>query len=362
MNISNINSSTLKRRRRRMSSNIQSKDINSMEIFIQLCFCSNEKFAYETMKILFSSRYKYSLNLCDEFGCNILMYTLRYQRYKLFDFLLNDISLDINLQSKDQQGNTILHYAIIYANHNIQIIENLIEKFNKFAIDTDERNIFGFTPLLLAAFCGRYNIVMTLLNKTDASPFVRDNIQLKNLFDYIEIDMKQRKDTRPLSHCSNSSRKSIRLRIQLYQTLPLRSETQNYSYKNFFENILPQAINDCSGSIRSSILTMFDLDNLSTDLKHLINYINQRYPQINTSRKQNHSQHTTKFVCQYEDSKTNVHNIFNLFDPKLRPKAMPPKELTTQSNKTPITFKRLGNKLALVATLSRHEDNNKTSK
>ena len=31
-----------------------------------------------------------------------------------------------------------------------QIMENLIEKFNKFGIDIDERNIFGFTPLLLA--------------------------------------------------------------------------------------------------------------------------------------------------------------------------------------------------------------------
>jgi hypothetical protein len=40
----------------------------------------------------------------------------------------------------------------------------------------------------LAAFCGRYDFVLTLLNKGNASPFVRDYIQLKNLFDYLEID------------------------------------------------------------------------------------------------------------------------------------------------------------------------------
>jgi ankyrin repeat protein len=77
------------------------------------------------------------------------MYTLRYQRYQLFDFLLNEKSLDLNLRSKDRQGNTILHYAIIYGKNNALIMENLIEIFNKFGIDNDQRNIFGFTPLLL---------------------------------------------------------------------------------------------------------------------------------------------------------------------------------------------------------------------
>jgi ankyrin repeat protein len=82
------------------------------------------------------------------------MYTLRYQRYHLFNYLLNEITLELNLRSKDRQGNTIIHYAIIYGKDDPTIIENLIEKFNKFGIDTDERNIFGFTPLLL----GKNNI------------------------------------------------------------------------------------------------------------------------------------------------------------------------------------------------------------
>jgi hypothetical protein len=43
--------------------------------------------------------------------------------------------------------------------------------------------------IYLAAFCGRYDLVLILLTKTDASPFVRDHIQLKSMFDYIENDM-----------------------------------------------------------------------------------------------------------------------------------------------------------------------------
>jgi hypothetical protein len=41
------------------------------------------------------------------------------------------------------------HSSSSTQSYDSQIIENLIEKFNKFGINTDERNIFGFTPLLL---------------------------------------------------------------------------------------------------------------------------------------------------------------------------------------------------------------------
>ncbi len=145
------------------SSSSQSKSVNSFPVLIQLCIYPNEQYAYETMKILFSSRRNYSVNVCDEFGCNVLMYTLRYHRYQLFHFLLDEISLDLNLRSKDRQGNTILHYAIIYGKDDSQILEKLIEKFNKFGIKTDERNIFGFTPLLLGKVLEEFSSIMKIL-------------------------------------------------------------------------------------------------------------------------------------------------------------------------------------------------------
>jgi ankyrin repeat protein len=77
------------------------------------------------------------------------MYSLRYQRYRLFNFLLNEIDLNLDFHAKDQQGNTILHYAILYAGNDTQIMDRLIEKYKKFAINIDERNSQGFTPLLL---------------------------------------------------------------------------------------------------------------------------------------------------------------------------------------------------------------------
>ncbi|CAF0804907.1 unnamed protein product [Rotaria sordida] len=359
------------------SASTQSKNLHSVPILIQLCIYPDEDYAYQTMKTLFSSRYHSSPNVWDEFGCNILMYTLRYQRYQLFDFLLNETSLDLNLRSKDRQGNTILHYAVIYGKDDTKIMENLIEKFLKFGIDIDERNIFGFTPLLFAMFCGRYDLVLTLLTKTDASPFVRDYIQLTNMLDYIEIDAKHREfyttiqNNRLHSQDSCLTRESTRLCIQLHKTLPPQSNSpcqtiQHHPYMNFFENIFPRAVRDRSGSIRSSILKMLDKKSLSSDLTCLIQYINQRYPRINTLRKSDNYRNITKtkLPFQCENSKTNVHNIFNLFDPDLRPKARISKIITTEHSqhvKTPITFKRLGTKLTVLAALSRPQTSNKTA-
>jgi hypothetical protein len=168
------------------------------------------------------------------------------------------------------------------------------------------------------------------------------------------------------------SRESTRLHIQLYQTLPQRSKTAHHTihhhpYKNFFENVFPQAVQDQSGAMRSSILKIFEIEDLSTDLTRLIQYINRRYPRINTAKRQETSRvmtaTTTKLALQRENSKTNVHTIFNLFDPDPRPKAVLPKPIITTSNvKTPITFRRLGTKLTVLAAISRPQTSNKRSR
>src|ERR1700722_14596545 len=54
--------------------------------------------------------------------------------------------------------------------------------------------------MFLAIYCGRYDLVLTLLTQTDASPFVRDYIQLKNMLDYVEIDAKQTEFIRKLQN------------------------------------------------------------------------------------------------------------------------------------------------------------------
>ena len=130
--------------------NISSNEkIPSLPILIQLCLYPDENESLNVIKSLFSSNYSYSPNVSDQFHCNALMYTLRYQRYRLFHFLIEETSIHLNLRATDKQGNTILHYAVVYDGFHFEILEKLIEKCNQYKIDIDQRNQFGFTPLLL---------------------------------------------------------------------------------------------------------------------------------------------------------------------------------------------------------------------
>ena len=337
-----------------------SKDSTCVPSLIQLCSHADEGFAYRTMRLLLSPKYNYSVNVYDGFGCNVLMYSLRYKRMRLFDFLLNHNSIDLNFQSKDRFGNTILHYAIIYGGNTTNILEKLIEKYLKFGLNLDERNYFGYTPLLLgkrdfvclsrkinththtlflAVFCGRYDYVLTLLSKTDVSPFVRDTIQLKNMFDYLEFKSRPAQTSQYNKHLIN----------QFYQTIPADEKT--YRYKNFFEHFFLQTIQDQTNSYRSLINRTFQ----SESLTNLRIYLVKRYPKISLTKSTNrlpigiNTQNNT-------NSKVYVHEILNLFDPNLKPKAfvLPSitKPLIIQQKKPSLTLKKLSTKITTVSAFS----------
>ena len=141
------------------------KDSNAQSILIQLCLRPDEDEACRTVTKLLSSRSRWSPNLSNEFHCNALMCSLRYQRFRLFDYFLNETLADLDLRAKDQQGNSILHYAVFYSKDHPSVIEHLLDKLNKYRIDVDQRNNFGFTPSLF----GQTSPVRVLRTSTSSS-------------------------------------------------------------------------------------------------------------------------------------------------------------------------------------------------
>lgn len=341
----------------------------SIPLPIQLCFYPNEKHAYHTMKVLFSSRFRSPSNVSDRFGCNILMYALRCQRYHLFNLLLNDIALDVNLRSQDQQGNNVLHYAVVYDKDGTKLVEKVLEIFQRFGMGVDERNEYGLTPLLLgnhgqrsfarqralsvrlAIFCGRYDVALTLLKNADASPFARDHIHLRNVLDYATLD--EQRTCRPSEH------ESVRLRLLLHQIFAARAATatplNEQSLKSFFEHFLPSAMHDKSDASRASVIAWFHTSHSPSNLTELIRYVHERYPQMKSLRRRLEADGTSRMIRYCASSKANLHDIIRLFDPDLRPKATLPKEpgrhRAMSHGKTPTTFKRVGTRVAAVVTL-----------
>ena len=144
---------------------------------------------------------------------------------------------------------------------------------------------------------------------------------------------------------------------------------QNYTNKDFIGTTLTRAIHDQSGSLRLSIVKMYDMGNSSMNLNHLLNYLNRRYPRVKILKQSEYLQLDTiptKFTFQRENSKAYVHDILNLFDPNLRTKVRAPQILLTPSSKTvvsttktPTKFKQLGTKIKVVSAFSRAKGDKK---
>ena len=54
--------------------------------------------------------------------------------------------------------------------------------------------------MVLAVFCGRYDVGLALLTKADASPFARDHVRLMNILDYVAIDQERPVESTPQHH------------------------------------------------------------------------------------------------------------------------------------------------------------------
>ncbi|CAF1325531.1 unnamed protein product [Adineta ricciae] len=290
---------------------------------------SNELCACRKIRQLISSNRHFSPNICDEFGCNLLMYCLRFQYHRLLHLLLDEVSLDLDFSAKDQQGNTILHYAIIYSEGNLEIIDRLIRKYEEFYVEIDQRNALGFTPLLFAAFCARYDLVHLFLVKTKASPFVRDYIQYKNLFEYIQHDTMQKK---------HDNGKAI-------------SDIFKQS-SNFFENLFSAMTQTELERLRCLLKKRFNFQYLPVDLLQLVK---QRYSQIQI----NQTLEISKTNHEQDNSKISIHCILQLYDPNPRPKILP--LVSPQASNKPMKFKQLGTKITKLNAFTRSSTRKKSS-
>lgn len=123
--------------------------LSSLPILIQLSIHPDEIYSFETIESLTKFDFEFSLNVFDSFRSNLLMFTIRFQRLRLFEYFLNELFFHFDFRSKDRRGNTILHYSVIYFPDDLRLFELLIDKFNENHLEIDPRNSFGFTPLIL---------------------------------------------------------------------------------------------------------------------------------------------------------------------------------------------------------------------
>ena len=164
----------------------------------------------------------YIINSIDKKGETLLSYAINNNNYKLCDLLLNNPKL--NLDYKDNNGNSYLHLAV--KNQNEKIINNLIEK----DINLNNKNNFGKTPLQIAYEYGNKSIIKILNNYAM-------NILMRNNEHKLSTKFKTRKTTND-NKKSNISTKTLKNNKSEFKLLkynlksPKRNNDNDYINNN----------------------------------------------------------------------------------------------------------------------------------
>lgn len=130
---------------------LEKNGTESFPLLIQLCLDLDENSFSKLIQSLFQSKKSISWNVKDHFHCSFFMYLIRYQRYRVIEMILNEFSFNWDFHQTDRDGNGILHYAIIYFHQNHFLFIKLIDHFHRNQFNVDQRNRYGWTPLLLGS-------------------------------------------------------------------------------------------------------------------------------------------------------------------------------------------------------------------
>ena len=164
--------------------------------------------------------------------------------------------------------------------------------------------------------------------------------------DRLSLSLNPPEDTSPMS--SRVSRTFLRRQGTSSEAM------EQEDHRQIFHEHFWRSFADPTELTRSSMKKLFETRDSFSHLAHLVDYIHRRYPSIPLPRRHENCSvlPTIASLSLLDETKLSIHDLFNLFDPHLRSKAMPTRKRTGKSIpplvKTPVTLKRFGTKLSVT--------------
>ncbi|ELU18072.1 hypothetical protein CAPTEDRAFT_195865 [Capitella teleta] len=105
---------------------------------------------------------------------DVLMWSVFLNRSREVSLILeSDGAMDIDLQRKDADGNTSLHYAVLH--NNSRNLKKLCQLMRKYDLSVDIKDQSGFTPYLHSVREGKDDCAVTLLQYGGANRGIHDS-------------------------------------------------------------------------------------------------------------------------------------------------------------------------------------------
>ncbi|ESP03115.1 hypothetical protein LOTGIDRAFT_171719 [Lottia gigantea] len=104
----------------------------------------------------------------EKHGRSVLLWVCYFGRENELSVLLKEVGSELDIQEKDNQGSTCLHYAT--SMNSSTMVLALVKMFNRIRISVDIADGQGFTPYILARRLGHRDVANILLKQGNASP------------------------------------------------------------------------------------------------------------------------------------------------------------------------------------------------
>jgi len=279
------------------------------------------------------------INSIDKKGETLLSYAINNNNYKLCDLLLNNPKL--NLDYKDNNGNSYLHLAV--KNQNEKIINNLIEK----DINLNNKNNFGKTPLQIAYEYGNKSIIKILNNyamnilmrnnehklstkfktRITTNYNKKSNISTKTLknnkseFKLLKYNLKSPKRNNDNDYINNNNQKENRMLSKycnFYKSNPhflIKSSNEMNRY-NISNSILTSRRENKNNikSLKSNLTKDEEGEEISkTDNNNLLNYTSKDTKFITDAKEKSNivDDMSSSFIISQSSDSKNIYNNIN---------------------------------------------------
>ena len=240
------------------------------------------------------------VNEKDKNGNTILFYEIEKNDKENMKLILDVDILDLNIKNKD--GDSYLHYAI--KNHNYNLIHSLIRK----GIDLNIQNNLGNSPLHLAYELND-NVMINILIKNNI------NTKLKNKKGQIAEEINKKNNNYDLNNNLNKNDDIYFLKRSNTQTNKNINNFNNFDFneedfesmnENFNSEELNKSLNKYKYSYSNNINSKFENKTFFSNSDSNKNKINKNY------NYKNFPEVSTDFISESLNKKENNEDFFNL--------------------------------------------------
>jgi ankyrin repeat protein len=206
----------------KMGMKVDSKDKFGRTCLMLACLCDHEEYGLQLAKVLM--KHDANINMVDSLGRTALFIAVTEKREKLFDYFIQNHSSLADFRIKDNDGNILLNHVAIHGTR--EMLRSLIDIMIERHVELDQRNLCGYTALLLAIKNDKYVNAFELAKESQVSLSLRDNECHFNALEWLlsRIDLNKNFLYNRNSICSSLD--------DMLSVLSTSTDRQNVSNKN----------------------------------------------------------------------------------------------------------------------------------